>query len=150
MEEFKIKEMRYDENNDLIITTEDDKVFKFVYPESREIDTKKKRKRYRYIVAGLCSPSDPVNKFSLLSKQVLAASYDHCIRIELPDDIKLIKYNWDDYSSTKSDMKIEDMNPKAMYLKYGGWRIDEKLTELWVEGKIQPNGFCSYIKNRED
>lgn len=154
MEEFKIKEIHYNENKDLIITTEDDKVFKFVYPESREINTKKKRKRYRYIASGECHISDPISNFRLLSKQALSLVIDHCIRIELPDYIKLTKYEWNDYSTTQSNIKIGNLNPKAMYLSYGDWKIDEDLTEMWKEEKIQPYKFYVYIneklKNRED
>ena len=154
MEEFKIKEIHYDENKDLIITTEDGKVFKFICPESGETDTKKKRKRYRYIASGECHISDPISDFRLLSKQALSDVNDHCIRIELPDYIKLTKYEWNDYSTTKSNIKIGNLNPKAMYLSYGDWIIDEDLTEMWKKGKIQPCNFYVYIKeklkNRED
>lgn len=154
MEEFKIKEIHYDKNKDLIITTEDDKEFKFIWPESRETNVKKKRKRYRYIACGLCSISDPISDFRLLAGNVISDVSYNCIRIEIPEDMELEKYDCDSYSTTQSNIKIGDLNPKAMYLSYGDWKIDEDLTEMWKKGKIQPCKFYVYIeeklKNRED
>jgi len=111
-----------------------------------------KRKRYRYIGCGLCDIDNPIRYFRLLGgNQISSMSISTFIRIEIPDDMELEKYSYDNYSTVQSEIKLRDLNPKVVYYnrKRHKYMIHENLTEIWAKGEIQPCDFFKYIDKEE-
>ena len=82
-------------------------------------------KRYRYIGCGTTTLNDCVNEFRLLANRTHMGG--SCIRIEIPNDMELIKYTYDSYSTTGDKRLIKDLNPCAMIYKNGRWVIQNEL-----------------------
>ena len=103
--------------------------------------------KYRYISTGLASPDDRLSDFSLISGREMGGFSDF-IRIEVPDDIKLERWNCDLYSTTDSDVLLGDLNPKVAARFNGKIKTDKELTDLWLEGKIEPHQFYENLESR--
>lgn len=58
--------------------------------------------RYRYITCGTAMPNEPLSNFRLLAQSKMSTS-DTAWRVILPDDVKLIKYACDEYSTTEDN-----------------------------------------------
>ena len=106
----------------------------------------KKRKRYRYIFCGVVNPEDKLSNFRLIAAGSAMAwlPFATCIRVEIPENVELWKYPTDSYSTSPTDISIKDLNPivynRCLHCE------DPKLTEMWLEGKIQPYEFYLYMK----
>lgn len=110
---------------------------------------KKKRKRYRYIISGICSVSDPITEFKLFAANQIF--WSECIRVEIPEDIKAEPSSFFGlYFENHNNVKVGDLNPKVIYQGRSKWIVDEKLTKLWKQGDIKPCDFWEYIEKREE
>lgn len=69
--------------------------------------------RYRYITCGLVSPDDLLSRFRLIGANRLGFEID-CLRVTIPDDVKLDKQRGQLYLITDSDLKIKDLEPVAL------------------------------------
>ena len=82
-------------------------------------------KRYRYIGCGATRLEGSISDYRLLSNRNYMGS--SCIRVEIPDDMELIKYSYDSYSTTGDRRLIKDLKPCAMICKNGRWVIQNEL-----------------------
>lgn len=82
-------------------------------------------KRYRYIGCGQTKVEDCIRYYRLLSNRNYMGG--SCIRVEIPDDMKLEKYSCDSYSTTEDERLIKDLNPCAMIYRNGKWIICNEL-----------------------
>lgn len=81
------------------------------------------KKRYRYITCVDTNLDDPVSKFRLIGgSNMFPSSGWGTIRIEIPDDMVLEKWNCDPYSTTEDTRKIKDLNP-CVSVRINGRRV---------------------------
>lgn len=97
------------------------------------------RHKYRYIGCGICPPDSAVNNYRLCGNTEYLGP--HCIRI-MVDDIKLEKWSCDPYSTTRDTRLIKEFNP--IVYNVDTRKIDENLTKLWLDKKIEPHEFHMY------
>lgn len=94
--------------------------------------------RYRYIFNGGVVASDKISNYRLLDKQKIQGESD-VLRVEIPEDAKLEKWDCDEYStwdsSNKRDFLVSELNPKICAKINGRWSILEEATNDWLNGK---------------
>lgn len=92
--------------------------------------------RYRYILNGAVQSSDKISDYRLLDKQKLQGR-NSSLRVEIPDDVILEKWECDEYSTWDSkneeDYEIKDLNPKICIRVNGRWQVLEDATQEWVQ-----------------
>ena len=106
-------------------------------------------KRYRYITCGVVSPDDLVSDFRLIGPSNLTPGSDG-IRIELPDDMKLEKWNSDSYSTTNDRRTIKELNPAVMIRINGKLVHHKELEKEWLDGKVQPHEFNEWVTEHDE
>lgn len=103
--------------------------------------------RYRYITCGITAPDDALNKYRLIGA-INIGSQSSAIRVTLPDDIELEKWDPDGYSTTTATIKLRELDPKVIVRFNKQMKTDNTLTALWLENKIQPYEFCQYFQKQ--
>ncbi|MEE3344639.1 MAG: hypothetical protein VZS44_11135 [Bacilli bacterium] len=106
-------------------------------------------KYFRYILCGVCNPTDPLSDYRLIGNNQIGQSAD-MIRVEIPDNVELQKWSCDSYSTTDSKVRIKDLNPKVLIRINGKLHINEELTEEWLNGNIEPCDFCSWLADNKN
>lgn len=68
-------------------------------------------KRYRYILSGKATGEDKLSRFRLIAGNNIKPSYNGkvVIRVNIPNDVELIKYNCDSYSSTSDSRTLNEL-----------------------------------------
>lgn len=83
------------------------------------------RRRYRYIIANY-NPSDPIWKYYLFSNMHIGSLCREpgrvYIRVWIPDDMKLNKGDFNDYSTTDDDRTIADLGYDVIMTQWNGKR----------------------------
>ena len=72
-----------------------------------------KRKRYRYIISPVATVDQKICEFGLDANSTWAQF--GWIRVVIPDDMVLNKWSCDDYSTTKDERRIEDLEYDCFY-----------------------------------
>ena len=107
--------------------------------------------RYRYIFAGGVKAENNISNFRLLDKQKMQGE-SSVLRVELPDDAVLEKWNCDEYStwdsSNKKDYQLNELNPKICIKINGRWSVLEDATEEWLNGKGMRDAIYDSIKEK--
>ena len=103
-------------------------------------------KRYRYITTGIASPSDKLSTFRLVGGNQLYGNLD-AIRVTIPEDVELIKYDCDNYSTTECAYFLKDLNPKVMIRINGRFRENAELTSKWLYQELAPHQFHDYMES---
>lgn len=107
--------------------------------------------RYRYIFTGGVKAEDSISRFRLLDKQKMQGE-SSAIRVELPDDAILEKWNCDEYStwdsSNKKDYTLNKLNPKICIKINGRWSVLEDATNEWLCGKEMEHSIRDSIKGK--
>lgn len=101
--------------------------------------------RYRYITTGVVSPIDKLSAFRLVGGNQLYGEFD-AIRVTIPEDVELIKYDSDNYSTTECDMLLKDLDPKFLVRINGRLREDAELTDKWLREEVAPHQTGAYMK----
>lgn len=72
--------------------------------------------RYRYITAGIVHMDDQVNQFRLVAGNKLGMLRNTLtmLRVTIPDDMELTKYDCDEYSTTDDTRQIVELHPLPM------------------------------------
>lgn len=76
--------------------------------------------KYRYIFCGVVWRSPQLKNYRLISG--LKYSGGQAIRVTIPDDVKLIKYHCDSYSTTDCERTIHDLGCDCYIIYNGKWR----------------------------
>lgn len=88
---------------------------------------KQRRPRYRYITNGTAVGSNPISDFRLIGGNNMLETYHGAtaLRVELPRDMKLTKYDCDPYSTTEDSRTLEALGYDVMVRdnKKGKWVI---------------------------
>lgn len=85
-------------------------------------------RRYRYISCGLTDIDDPICYFRLISGREIKQLLE-LVRVSIPDDMVLIKYPGELYSTTDDTRQIKNLNPvPVINIKKG---LDKK--PVWVK-----------------
>lgn len=100
--------------------------------------------KYRYITSGIVNMTDPVSIFRLIGTTNMGGSMC-AIRIEIPDDMKLEKWDCDPYSTTSDPRTIAELHPVACIRKNG--RMCKGPDELI---RIQPHEWHNYLLDKYD
>ena len=77
--------------------------------------------RHRYIFSGICSGSDKISKFRLISS-CTRHSLGGCIRVNIPDDLELSHYPGDSYSTTFDNRTLDELGYDCYIYYKGKWR----------------------------
>ena len=100
------------------------------------------RKHYRYVCCGVCGPTEPVSHFRLIGGTNVGHE-SSVVRIEIPDDMKLEK--WDLYSTTNDERLLKELNPRVMVRVNNKLTYFEGLQKDWLDNKVQPHEFHTYM-----
>lgn len=87
------------------------------------------RKRFRYIRAGIAAPDDPICNFRLVAQNCLDGAAS-CIRVELPDDLVLLKYDCDSYSTTADKRTLNELGYEIRVKMNGRWKTRNDLKPI--------------------
>lgn len=85
------------------------------------------RHRYRYITNGSCELNARISSFRLashieISRCTLYAGKTFW-RVEIPEDMQLVKYSCDNYSTTDDQRLIRELSPVRIIISWNGkWR----------------------------
>jgi hypothetical protein len=82
--------------------------------------------RYRYVLCGTATGSDPISHFRLIAKNNLG-DVNSALRVRIPDDLVLTKYSCDSYSTTKDKRTLDDLSYDVMINFNGRWKVCNKL-----------------------
>lgn len=84
-------------------------------------------KRYRYILNGVALGGDGICDFRLIAGNNIKPSYNGevAIRVNIPDDLKLTKYNCDPYSTTEDRRTLDELGYDVLiwYKKDRKWIV---------------------------
>lgn len=89
----------------------------------------KSKKRYRYICCGIAKCSDKICNFRLIGGNQLQNSFS-VLRVQIPNDMKLIKYSCDNYSTTEDKRTLEELGCDVMSRFNGKFVIRNDLKHL--------------------
>ena len=93
--------------------------------------------KYRYIFSSGATATTEISNYRLLDKQKMQGQSD-VLRVEIPDDAKIEKWECDEYSTWSSSNKrnyfLCELNPKICVKINGRWTILEDATEKWLNG----------------
>ncbi len=96
--------------------------------------------RHRYIFCGVVHGTDKISDFRLISK-VTKYSLGGCVRVNIPDDLKLNHFNSDSYSTTSDPRTLNELGWDC-YIHYEGkWRKFN-----WLK-KVQPHNWFLALEN---
>lgn len=103
------------------------------------------KRKYGYIVTDCVSPTDEASDYKLLPQNVATRIspgsdllWSDAVRVDITN-IKVEKYDCDDYSTTCGSIKIKDLNPKIFVRKNFKWIEDKELTKKWLNGELIKN-----------
>ena len=85
-----------------------------------------RRPIYRYITCGIVNPDDPINIYRLIAGNKIADSGD-CIRVRIPDDMKLTKWSCDSYSGTTDTRTLNELGYDVLVKINGKWIVRNDL-----------------------
>ena len=106
--------------------------------------------RYRYIFSGGVKANDIISNYRLLDKQKMQGQSD-VIRIEIPDDAKLEKWDCDEYSTwdreNEQDYELKDLNPQICVKINGKWNVLEDATKDWLNGQEKKTAIKNSLKD---
>lgn len=86
-------------------------------------------KRYRYILCGVVRPEDKLSEFRLVAANKIPDTEHTVIRVTIPENVKLTKWNCDAYSTAEdTDVRIKDCGPVPMVRYCARWT---KYASLW-------------------
>lgn len=94
------------------------------------------RKRYRYVLNGVAMGTDKLSRFRLIAANNIKPDYDGetALRVNIPDDVKLIKYSCDPYSTTNDPRTLDELGYDVLI-----WRKEKRKWEVHNEFKgFQP------------
>lgn len=94
---------------------------------------------YRYITCGAVNPSDKISKFRLVCNRQIK---DDAIRVRLPDDLILEKYNCDNYSTTDDSRTLEELGYDIICKIDGKWKVMNDLKDY------QPHEFSDILREK--
>jgi hypothetical protein len=82
-------------------------------------------KRYRYILNGIALGEDNISDFRLIAGNNIKPDYNVALRVEIPSDLKLTKYNCDPYSTTEDQRTLNELGYDILiwYKKERRWKI---------------------------
>ena len=87
-----------------------------------------KRTKYRYIGNGHCKSTDPISNYRLLGACKLhTLSSSSYIRVKIPDDLELIKWECDEYSLTEDSRTISELGYDVIVKINGKWKVKNEL-----------------------
>ena len=93
--------------------------------------------RYRYILAANVKPSDPISAYRLISASNLGSA-DSAIRI-IVDDVDLIKYSCDCYSTTDDTRTLAELGYDCMVKINWKWAIRNDLCPKTKDDTFTPS-----------
>lgn len=106
--------------------------------------------RYRYIFSGGVRANDIISDYRLLDKQKMKRESD-VIRIEIPDDAKLEKWDCDEYSTWSKEnnrnYELKELNPKICVKINGKWNVLEDATKDWLNGQEMKTAIKNNLKD---
>lgn len=80
--------------------------------------------RYRYITCGRCSPTEQISSFRIISNVILGRLRKPVgsviYRVHIPDDLKLEKYDCDEYATTHDPRTLEQLGCDIMMVMWNG------------------------------
>ena len=85
--------------------------------------------RYRYITCGTAMPDEPLSNFRLLAQNKMSTS-DTAWRVILPDDVKLVKYACDEYSTTEDNRPLSAFQCIPVVRIHKKWRPMSELANV--------------------
>ena len=84
--------------------------------------------KHRYIFCGVVTGADKISDYRLISK-CTKYSLGHCIRVNIPDDLKLYHYPGDGYSTTDDNRTLDQLGYDVIIFYKGKWRIFNDLKQ---------------------
>lgn len=97
--------------------------------------------RYRYITCGTAMPDEPLSDFRLLAQSKMSTS-DTAWRVILTDDVKLVKYACDEYSTT------EDNRPLSAFQCIPVVRIHKKWRPMPELANVRPCDWYLVLRDK--
>ena len=85
--------------------------------------------KYAYILSGIIDPDDPIKYYRLLSGNNMCDT-SHCIRIRIPDDMKLTKLSCDTYHKTEDKRSLNDIGYDVLVKFNGRWKVRNDLKNV--------------------
>ena len=86
--------------------------------------------RKRYIFCGVVNEEDSISDFRLIAGKALAIMHggmDSAIRVNIPDDLELIKYSCDRYSTTDDSRTIAELGYDVVRWNGKKWEVCNEL-----------------------
>lgn len=87
------------------------------------------RKKYRYICCGTAKITDKISNFRLIGGNQLQ-NQSSILRVKIPNDLELVKYSCDNYSTTEDARTLEELGCDVMIRYNGQWIIRNDLRPL--------------------
>ncbi|MGN7324915.1 hypothetical protein ACTHPT_14695 [Bacillus altitudinis] len=88
------------------------------------------RKRYRYITNGIALGQDKLSDFRLIAGNNIKASFDGdvALRVAIPDDLELIKFKSDPYSTTNEQRTLDELGYDVLIWseKEQRWKVNNE------------------------
>lgn len=91
----------------------------------------KRLKKYRYICCGIAKSTDRISDFRLIGGSQLLEERV-VLRVIIPDDLKLLKYSCDNYSTTEDTRTLEELGCDVMVWINRKWVIRNDLKHLSI------------------
>ncbi|WP_144468420.1 hypothetical protein [Bacillus pumilus] len=94
------------------------------------------RKQYRYITNGIALGQDKLSDFRLIAGKNIKASFDGdvALRVAIPNDVELIKFKSDPYSTTNEHRTLDELGYDVLI-----WSEKNKKWKVYNEFKgIRP------------